>query len=155
MFVEFTHINAETGVEISLNTLQFPFTQQLDTHCEMSDRPKTAKALAPGQSPVFTFARNRIWHAEGDIIGKTMAEYDSLRLRLLNLILPSPAPTVRFTGIIKVSDENDNWYTSIVTLTSYSVPVVPLYPAVGAYMFEWESDDPFVYNFVTGEPTYI
>lgn len=157
MFVEFKYTSIETILTIELNAEggNYPFTKQVDTHCEMSERPRTAKLLQPGQSPVYTFARNRIWHVEGDIMTQNMGDYDAARLLLLNHILPTANPTFRFMGTITVSDENGHEYYSNVSLTSYSVPVEPLYPGVGSYMFEWESDDPFVYRLGDGRAMYI
>lgn len=156
MFVDFSiTTTAETPVTLDLNGDTYPFTEQVDTHCEMSDRPTLPKLLAPGQTPVYTFAKNRIWHVEGHIIGADMAGYDTARLALLNAALPIAVPTTFYTAIITVSDENGNSYTSNATLTSYSMPEVPLSPAYGAYMLEWESDDPFVYRVSDSLATYV
>jgi len=155
MFVQFRHTNATTGVTLLLNNDYYPFTKTLDTHIELSDRPKTANLLRPGQAPVYTFGRNRIWHVEGDIVAASMADYDAHRILLLNNILPAANPTSRWTGIITVDDENGFSYTSLVSLTSHSVPMEPLYPSVNSYMFEWESDDPFVYRVSDGAAMYI
>ena len=155
MFATFS-ITPVGGSALSLNDATYPFTVTLDTHCEMSERPRTPKQSLPGQYPVFTYARNRIWHAEGDIIGVDMADYDVKRLALLAAILPPAAPTARYTGTIETVDGAGTTYQSLVTLTSYSCPVVPLYPSVGTYMFEWESDDPFVYTpNMAGSPIFI
>lgn len=155
MFVVF-QVTPPGGSPFTLNDDIFPATL-LDTHCEMSDRPRTPKQTAPGQWPVYTFARNRIWHIEGEILGTSMADYDTHRSDLVNAILPSAAPLDRYTSLIHVSDENGNTFESKASLTSYSVPVAALYPGVGSYMFEWESDDPFVYlpDITTGSPVYI
>jgi hypothetical protein len=156
MFETFSIIDTVGPTTLVLNSDIYPFTVQCDTHCEMSDRPRTPKQQLPGQFPVYTYARNRIWHIEGDIIGADMAAYDVNRLALLAIIMPPASPTQRYTGIIETVDGAGTVYQSEVTLTSYSVPVVPLYPGVGTYMFEWESDDPFVYTpSIGGTPVFI
>lgn len=153
MFVTFT-VTPPGGSPFALNDESFP-ANLVDTHCEMSDRPRTPKQSQPGQYPVYTFARNRIWHIEGDILGTDMADYDTKRIALLNSgILPLAVPTTRYTSTITVTAETGDTFTSIVTLTSYSIPVAALYPGVGTYMFEWESDDPFVYD-LSNDPGYI
>lgn len=154
MFIAFT-ITPPGGSPFAILDATYPATL-IDTHCEMSDRPRTAKQTQPGQSPVYTFARNRIWHVEGDILGTGMADYDTKRLALLAAIMPAAAPLDRFTGTIQVTDANSNVYESQVSLTSHSVPVAALYPGTSTYMFEWESDDPFVYTpAIGGTPVYI
>lgn len=155
MFVTFK-IQDNGGLHLELNgdDNKYPFTKEVDTHCEMTDRPKQPKLQKAGQWPVFTYAQNRIWHVEGSINRQTMAEYDAARLLLLKRIMPPATTTHRHTGKIITTDENGHTYTSIVTLLQYSIPVVPLYPSVGEYMIEWESDDPFVYD-EGGNPVYI
>lgn len=154
MFAVFT-VTPPGGSPFSLNVASYPATM-IDTHCEMSDRPRTAKQTQPGQSPVYTFARNRIWHIEGEILGSSMAGYDTNRLELLAALMPAAAPLDRYTHLIHVTDENGHTYESKASLTSHSVPVAALYPGVGSYMFEWESDDPFCYTpNITGTAVYI
>jgi hypothetical protein len=159
MFVEFSITDTVTPfpntLALNADDKTYPFTKTLDTHCEMSERPKTPKLLAPGQWPVFTYARNRIWHVEGDIIGTDMADYDAQRLALLAIVMPPAVAIQRYTAILTVGDENGNFYTSEATLTSYSIPVEPLYPAVNSYMLEWEADDPFCYRVSDGIPVFL
>lgn len=155
MFVGFIHKNATTNLSLTLNDDSYPFTKTLDTHCEMSERPRTPKTLQPGQTATYTLARNRIWHVEGDIVASSMANYDAKRIALLNNILPVANPAVRYTAELTVTDENSHSYISLVSLVAYSCPVEPLYPGVGAYMFEWEADDPFVYRVSDGKAMYI
>jgi hypothetical protein len=147
MFVSFQVTNT-LGSTLNINDGAAYALQVADTHCEMSERPKTPKLQTAGNWPVFTYARARIWHVEGEIIGTSMADYDAKRLNLVQLVMPQPPVGIssyRYTARIQVTDENGNSYQdSAASLTSYSMPVQALYPGIGPFMLEWESDNPFV-----------
>jgi hypothetical protein len=153
MFVSFVHTD-NSGGSFSLNTVNYPLNQ-VDTHVEMSDRPVVAKQQIAGQWGVYTYSQKRIWHVEGDIMGQSMAHYDQLRRNLLNALLPQAITNRTYTGTVQVTDETPETFTSLVTLVTYSLIQEGLYPSRSPFMFEWESDDPFVYKTSDGLPTYI
>ena len=155
MFVSFQVTN-NLGTTVNINDGTTYSLETADTHCEMSDRPKTPKLQMAGQWPVYTYARRRIWHVEGQILGQNMADYDTKRLALIHLIIPQETTVLRYTAQIQVTDQNGNSYIdSSASLTSYTMPVAAMYPGIGDFMIEWESDNPFVIRLSDSTHQYI
>ena len=141
-----TWTNIHNGQVIAFNANDTPFNT-FTTEVEWR-QDEMAKPQEHGSIPGFPYLGARLFHADGDILKASSAEYITKRRDLVRAVMPSARYGNKIVGTLQILFTGmPETVQALCSLDGYpELPMEGLGPAHGAYQINWKSYDPRLYG---------